>query len=186
MNSLELSSEEIVFIEPSCGDGRIILGLLSNASFTTRNASIAGYDIDQSAIERSQQNLKSVKSDKSVVLRCSDFLTLTQQDMLHDLNLTKETSDVVTVVLGGPPYTPKDLPEKFILHCIKVLHAEMIFFLLPKRCGKDGARVQEILNSSDEYVERWQFVNKELVNSTFDFEGRSVTQPSIMQYWYKK
>ena len=59
-------------------------------------------------------------------------------------------------------------------------------FMLPKRCGKDGPRVQEILNSGDENDGLWQFVNKELVNSTFDFIDRKVTQPSIMQYWYKK
>ena len=153
---------------------------------TSHNASIIGYDIDQSAIERSQQNLERVKCDKPVVLRCSNLLTLKRQDMMHDLNLTEQSSDVVTVVFGGPPYTPKDLPERFILHCINELHAEIVVFMLPKRCGKDGPRVQEILNSGDENDGLWQFVNKELVNSTFDFIDRKVTQPSIMQYWYKK
>eukprot|EP00956_Cyclotella_meneghiniana_P004290 scaffold5277_cov30-Cyclotella_meneghiniana.AAC.1 len=157
INRLELSSKEIVFVEPSCGDGRIILGLLSSASFMTHNASIIGYDIDQSAIERSQQNMERVKSDKPVVLRCSNFLTLKRQDMMHDLNLTEQSSDVVTVVFGGPPYTPKDLPERFILHCINELHAEIVVFMLPKRCGKDGPRVQEILNSGDENDGLWQF-----------------------------
>jgi hypothetical protein len=102
-----------------------------------------------------------------------------------DLDVTKEMN-YITVVFGGPPYTPKDLPEKFILHSIRELHAAVVVFLLPERCRKDAVRVQEILNDSNvENKRRWQYMNKELANITFDFKGSHVFQPSILQFWYQ-
>ena len=180
-------NKQLFFIEPSCGDGKILLELLKSQSPVLNNARIVGYDIDSSAIDRSIQNFSGLELSANVkytpTVRCSNFLTVSRQNLLQDLNASDE-SNCVGVVLGGPPYTPKDLPGQFILHSIQKLHAEIVVFILPARCEKDAVRIQEILNRDAEDGKRWQFVNEELANINFDFEGSSVIQPSILQYWY--
>jgi hypothetical protein len=152
------------------------------------NAAILGCDIDPTAIDRSKQNVEAFKmppalNNRRLTFRCKNFLSMTKDDVLS------EATSLWTIVFGGPPYTPKDLSEKFIHHSIHELGADIVVFLLPERCGKDAAGIQEALNSQPNKIsntrQQWKFVNKELANSTFDFEGDNVTQPSILQCWYK-
>lgn len=185
IHKLGHDGRHIVMIEPSCGDGRIVLELLSNPSHVLNYAKVIGYDIDPSAIERSIQNLDGFAMPTNVqhkpVFRCNNFLLLSRQDLDKDLNLTAESC--LTVAFGGPPYTPKELPEKFILHSIHELRAEIVVFILPSRCVKDAVRIQEMLNCPSD-GRRWQFVNKDLANINFDFKGSNIMQPSILQFWY--
>ena len=184
MNKLDPINKRFVFVEPSCGDGRIILELLNSRSHLLNDAIITGYDIDSSAIERSIENIDGFKMPSNLnikpVFKCGDFLAVSRQDLALPTG-----KDYITVALGGPPYTPKDLPEKFILHSIQKLHASIVVFILPTRCQKDASRIQSMLNSNPVSGIWWQFENKELVNITFDFEGSRVMQPSILQCWYR-
>jgi hypothetical protein len=187
IQKLNLGNERIIFVEPSCGDGRLILELMGQHSPLLDNERIIGYDIDPSAIERSIQNFSAASTSSpessKPVFKCCDFLTVTRTRLFLDLGVPKEIN-YTTVVFGGPPYTPKDLPEKFILHSIRELHAAVVVFLLPKRCRKDAVRIQEVLDSNVD-KRRWQYMNKDLANITFDFKGRHVFQPSVLQFWYQ-
>ena len=173
-----------MFVEPSCGDGRIILELLKTRSHLLDDAMIVGCDIDSSAIQRSIENIDRFTMPSNFnakpTFRCCNYLDASCQDLM-----IPKDNDHVTVVLGGPPYTPKDLPEKFILHSIHELQASIVVFILPARCQKDAPRIQGILNRHISIGGGWQFANRDLANITFDFEGSRIMQPSILQYWYK-
>ena len=193
IHDLDHSTRSIVFVEPSCGDGRIIVELLNLRTCALNVERIIGYDIDPSVVKKSRQNLETfgIAMDMmdSPSFRCRNFLSISKQDLAKDLannqRLSAELNRLV-IVLGGPPYTPKDLPEKFILHSIHELRADIVVFLLPKRCEKDACSIQEKLNCRAPETGRWCFVNKELADCTFDFEGNYVSQPSTLQYWYQK
>ena len=191
------NDDSYVFIEPSCGDGRIIRKLLTaTKQMKDTSINVLGYDIDANAIERAEAKLNG----SQVMLECKDFLSLSRQDLLS--NIQHFHSDELTlsrkrrrpdnghekiIVIGGPPYTPKELPKQFILHSITDLKACIIVFILPKRCEKEAETVQQILN--DRRTDRkltWSYSNVELANIEFSFEKTTVQQPSILQCWFKK
>ena len=189
----------LVFVEPSCGDGRIISELLNaTKQLKANNTKIVGYDIDPTAIERAKANL----SGNEVALECKDFLSLTRRDLLSAISSTsltipeEETSsrkrrrvdddNGKVIVLGGPPYTPKPLPQQFILHSIQQLKAEIVVFILPERCKKDADQLQQTLNNTtNEASRKWIYSNTELENIDFSFEQSTIQQPSVLQCWYQ-
>ncbi|KAL3793954.1 hypothetical protein HJC23_009437 [Cyclotella cryptica] len=191
IHDLHYINRDIVFVEPSCGDGRIIIELLNARPCALNVERIIGYDIDPSVVAKSRQNFETLcctmELMNSPLLRCTNFLSLSKQDLALDLVNNHRVPiqlNRLVIVAGGPPYTPKNLPEKFILHSIHELHADIVIFILPKRCEKDAISIKEKLNRHANG--RWCFVNRELADSTFDFEGNFVSQPSTLQYWYQK
>ena len=201
-----MNNEHVVFLEPSCGDGRLITELIRKTSESCTPQCIIGYDIDPLAIKKSQSNLQG---SSGVVLRCRDFLSLDRKQLLSELSHFDANSNKnVTIprkrircdeskrgiaeiceqkniiVIGGPPYSPKSLPEQFILHSIKELKAEVVVFILPQRCQRDADKIEKFLNAHVD--QQWSYVNKELRNSLFYFQDTIITQPSILQYWYKR
>ncbi|KAL7551062.1 hypothetical protein ACHAWF_014263 [Thalassiosira exigua] len=172
LSSMEHIDGRLVFLEPSCGDGRILNGLLEaldKPGFGTRR--VVGLDIDPVSIEKAKERL----SQSTVTLLCADFLSLEKHIILSRVH----KPDEVLVVLGGPPYTPKYLPKQFILHSITKLNAEVVAFILPKRCARDADDIQKELSG-------YCYTNSDLANMLFSFEGRTVPQPSILQCWHKK
>ena len=193
------NDDSYVFIEPSCGDGRIISKLLTaTKQMKDGSINVLGYDIDANAIERAKTKLNGSK----VLLECKDFLSLSRQDLLSRVQHFHSPNDELTlsrkrrrpdnghekiIVIGGPPYTPKELPKQFILHSITNLKADIVVFILPQRCEKEAAQIQQILNDrrTDGNL-RWSYSNTELANIEFSFEKITVQQPSILQSWFKK
>ena len=192
------NDDSYVFIEPSCGDGRIISKLLTaTKQMKDTSINVLGYDIDANAIERAKTKLNG----SQVMLECKDFLSLSRQDLLSNIQNFHSSNDESTssrkrrrpdnghekiIVIGGPPYTPKELPKQFILHSIN-LKADIVVFILPKRCEKEAVQIQQILNDrrTDEKL-TWSYSNVELANIEFSFEKTTVQQPSILQCWFKK
>jgi hypothetical protein len=170
-------SGSIVFLEPSCGDGRILRELLQTTKdFVGSNAAYVGIEIDPNAIEKSKQKLNGSK----VTLKCADYLSLLNREQL-----SPECTDSSTLIaLGGPPYSPHHLPERFILHSIIHMRAAIVVFILPQRLSRDAEKIQKILNNHD-ISERWSFDNNYLENISFSFGEDTVPQPSILQSWYK-
>ena len=193
------TSGSLVFVEPSCGDGRIISELLNATKhLKADNIKILGYDIDPTAIERAKANL----SGNEVALECKDFLSLSFRDLLSAISSTSSTTpeeqtssrkrrradddNGKVIVVGGPPYTPKPLPQQFILHSIQQLKAEIVVFILPERCKKDADHLQQTLNNTtDEATRKWTYSNIELENIDFSFEQSTIQQPSVLQCWYQ-
>lgn len=191
------SGSQLVVVEPSCGDGRIISELLNTKKqLKAENVKILGYDIDPTAIERAKANL----SGDDVALECKDFLSLSLRDLCNCTNTTEEETSSrkrrrrassddnrKIVVVGGPPYTPKPLPQQFILHSIQQLQAELVVFILPERCRKYADHLQQKLNTNatKQSKRKWCYSNSELKNIDFSFEGSTIQQPSVLQCWYK-
>lgn len=193
------ANDSLVFVEPSCGDGRIISELLNaTKQIKADSIQIFGYDIDPTAIERAKTSL----SGSEVALECKDFLSLSQEDLLSAIARTSSNHTEVEalsrkrrradddnkklIVVGGPPYTPKPLPQQFILHSIQELKAEIVVFILPERCKRDAIHLQQVLNSSTfESKSKWIYSNTELENIDFSFEQSTIQQPSVLQCWYK-
>jgi len=195
VGSNDFSSSSLVFIEPSCGDGRILSKLLNaTKQIDADSINILGYDIDPTVIERAKAKLSGFK----VALECKDFLSLSRQDLLSSISPRTVTGEEASsrkrvraedrkvFVLGGPPYTPKPLPQQFILHSIQQHMAEIIVFILPERCKKDADHIQQILNSTrPDWAASWHYSHTELANIDFSFEQASVQQPSVLQCWYQ-
>ena len=195
------TNDSLVFVEPSCGDGRIISELLNATKHIKANSiKILGYDIDPTAIERAKTSL----SGSEVALECKDFLSLSKQELLSKIALTSSThteeeassrkrrradddDNGKVIIIGGPPYTPKPLPQQFILRSIQELKAEIVVFILPERCKRDADHLQQVLNSTtNEATSEWLYSNTELENIDFSFEESTIQQPSVLQCWYKR
>jgi len=76
---------DLVFIEPSCGDGRIIKELISSLNHVRNRYCVLGYDIDEIAIKSCQEKLLSRTRDENsnqLFLHCCNFLDLTIEDIL--------------------------------------------------------------------------------------------------------
>lgn len=195
-----------MFLEPSCGDGRLINELLRTTDRRTTPTAILGCDIDPSAVEKAQHNLQGT----GVIIKCQDFLSTDRQQLLlgamesdtknsplkrrrlvigdynFDDRLAETIDDLKLVVIGGPPYTPKSLPEKFILHSVLTLGAEIVVFIVPERCRYEVDKIKKVLNANiAEGENRWYCICKDLQNSLFSFQDNVITQPSILQYWSK-
>ena len=154
--------------------------LLQSTEYKRSNVKgILGIDIDPIAIEKARAKLGQMKD---TTLRCADFLSLERGQLFSDMPINHETT---LVAVGGPPYTPKNLPEKFVLHSILEMRAEVVVFILPKRCEKDAEAIKERLNARSN-CENFCYSNSDLENITFSFEDATVQQPSILQCWYRQ
>ena len=180
---------------------------------TSRNGSlhhhhlplILGYDIDKNAIEKCEAMLSKKRTETHskpiprVSLYCCNFLSLTQDKILSHVKAQRkkdiDDKGLRFIFLGGPPYSTgcgsgenigRDLPSQFVLHSIH-LDAVFISFLLPSRCNfliqalKDIVNDTKKENASDHST--WQCETHELEESFFNFQGRSVKQPSCLHCW---
>ncbi len=208
-----INYEKIVFLEPSCGDGRLINELLRTNDERTTPRCIIGCEIDPSAVEKARLNLQGT----GVIVKCQDFLSTDKHQLFFgvleserssnltgtefpfkrrrrviddnnvDDGVTETTDDLKLVVIGGPPYTPKSSPEKFILHSIQTLNAEIVVFIVPERSRNEADRIKTVLNVNiAEGESRWCCECKDLGKSLFSFQDTIVSQPSILQYWWRK
>ncbi len=155
--------------------------LSQSTEYTRSNVKgILGIDIDPISVEKARSKLGQMQEIKFV---CADFLSLDREQLFSDMPIHNERSRLVAV--GGPPYTPKHLPEKFILHSILGMGAEVVVFILPKRCEKDAEAVKKNLNVCSD-CESYCYLNRELENISFSFEDTTVPQPSILQCWFRQ
>ena len=200
----------IVFIEPSCGDGRIFFSLMEHLRLNPVDAAcvgcVLGFDIDDRAVEACRTRIRQYRDTAGlppVRVQQADFLKLTKggvQQLVadackgHDLAL----DGTAVICFGGPPYSlgplmredgagnnesssqrGLDLPEQFLRRCMIELECCGISFLLPKRSGEDAEALSKHLPRG------WNYRNTSLAESSFDFRGKMVIQPSVLQTWEK-
>ena len=172
---MKLKPDECIFVEPSCGDGRILFKFLSSLTSNLSELRIVGYDIDPHAVQASRRilwstcssSLSSLTSNntttviRTVPIHCRDFLSTTIKDVLQDTSeTTMNASDEANqrrhlIVLGGPPYSvnrgygehaiQRDLPKRFILHSLLQLRASVVVFILPRRCEQEARETYQDL-----------------------------------------
>lgn len=186
-----------VFVEPSCGDGRILLELLNLLSATDNSTPffILAFDIDENVVIQCRDNLSKVKTPCQLInmkiVRC-DFLELTSDALASYIQppITIDTSHHL-VFLGNPPYTSgtgtgkdikRNLPSEFIIHCAE-LRAEFLSFVVPERSAKTVDDTKQSLVEKTQHI--WNCHSHNLDKSVFYFQGQQITQPSIIQCWSK-
>ena len=94
-------SGSCLFIEPSCGDGRV----LHQLARTYPNCSVIGNDIDESMVHISRKLLSNLDGTvtKTLVLH-GDFLKTTRKTFVDNKN-NNNLVEKELIVVGGPPYT---------------------------------------------------------------------------------
>lgn len=200
-------ARRVVFIEPSCGDGRVLECLMerlfSSPSDMANVCCVLGFDIDDRAVHACQSRVHQSNCDNAGTLPISiqqkDFLELTRSELQTHIAETSQGQEDNTacVFLGGPPYTlgplvdgfernkesskrGLDLPMRFLRQCMNELEGCGISFLLPERCEKDAETLYR------ELPRGWKFINTKITESSFDFRGKMISQPSILQQWMKE
>ncbi len=171
--------QRLLFVEPSCGHGDVLEALvsqLSESNVASNRVAILAFDIDPNAIEKSRERKLSAPI-YSITYVCHDFLGTTRPSDCQGQRI---------VCIGGPPYTTgqgnlsniqRDLPARFVHHCIEEWGAYVVSFLMPARYRK---AIIDVTN-------RYQCETLELESSTFYFQGETqVTQPSIAQCYFEK
>lgn len=115
--ALQLAYESLVdvdsvcFVEPSCGDGRILKSLLQRGA-----NNVVGCDIDQVVAQQADQAVRAaLRPNQRAAVVVQDFLTTTRETFLSiaapttsehtDENTVEYTTVGRVVVIGGPPYS---------------------------------------------------------------------------------
>lgn len=188
------SNDIIVFVEPSCGDGRIIMQLSKSLlSISAIDFYILACDLDKGALQKCQDNLSNLElfnEGKIVLLHC-DYLKTSASYFLSHIN-TKSGKDIKGwIVVGNPPYSSgvgdgqfidRDLPKRFITHSVVELGAVLVSFLLPQRYRREESSIQQMIAEKTSGL--WTCKCQELEDSRFNFEEKLFRQPSIIQSWY--
>lgn len=184
-----------VFVEPSCGDGRILQQLIESIPLDTSQLHcILAYDIDNHLIARCKEKYKS-SAEISVSIECTNFLELTHAKLQEDIHKIRHTTENFHVVfVGNPPYSSgagsgsginRNLPSQFILHSITSLGAIYVSLIVPKRCNKKGDVEETLKLLEKETKVAWTCDSHELENCLFTFQDDVVKQPSVLQCWSK-
>ena len=164
---------------------------------------VLGFDIDDRAVEACQMRMRQYRDCAGlppVLVQQADFLELTNrevQQLVADACKGQTNDNTAVICFGGPPYSlgplvrddgtgnnessqrGLDLPEQFLRRCMIELECCGISFLLPERSGEDAEALSRCLP-------RWKFHNTTLSENSFDFMGKLVIQPSILQCWEKE
>lgn len=202
----------IIFVEPSCGDGRIVECLMerlrSNPIAMACVGCVLGFDIDDRAVEACQRRIHSyVYGDTAglppVLAKRADFLKLTRIELeKYVAEACKGQSNGIAVIcFGGPPYSlgplTRDHGEAGAGNAESLQRGLDLPEKFLRRCiiELQGCGISFLLperSSGDaevlckELPDVWKIHNTELADSSFYFRGKVVTQPSILQCWSKE
>jgi len=198
---------EILLVEPSFGDGRLLRKMLDFATSNLHSANLGittlrllGIEIDPvvsaAAISRAASSLTSLPQGVELQLLIHDFLQTTSEQLAIP---TLPTSRVI--VVGSPPYTigggtgdlntegsaaadtGRDLPLNFLVHSAAILHAHSIIFLMPQRCSKPKFLDRALQDMQTESGSEWVLSLEQPADSVFDFVGRQISQPVVIQVY---
>lgn len=152
-----------------------LLEQLDSTSIPRFPFSIVANDIDDTAIQQCQQHSLA----GTVQWKTSSFFDTVRPTTRGTEDALEST---VVVCIGGPPYTTgagsetmeRDLPQRFLNHCLSEWDAMFVAFLLPKRYDTKPLDVPQ----------HWTVRTEELSSCTFYFRGNErVTQPSVLQVY---
>lgn len=199
--ALKCPQEHTIFVEPSCGDGRLLVALAARPAVTA----IVGCELDPGMASRALEACRSSSHSRKCSVYSRDFLATTRLDLIP---VERRGLNTDVVVCGGPPYTAgggdgslvssgdpsadtgRDLPLQFIRHAACVLGARLIVYLLPPRCGEpafiDRTKANFLCKNGEALShvgDEWNVVTLQAPNNEFDFCGRIIRQPSIIQIW---
>ncbi|KAE8889500.1 hypothetical protein PF005_g259 [Phytophthora fragariae] len=185
----------VVWLEPSCGDGRFLTALLQAGA-----THVVGYEIDDKLHPRAQRNVqqaaaaanKDGSEEARAQISLGDFLAST----------SSVPADKFVVAIGNPPFGAKggdgsDLVHHFFRHAAREWRARVIAFIVPERCSRQPFVETTLLqlhsgneDGGDNAIMRWELVTElPLTDHQFEFgEGdtlKRVRQPSVLQIFVR-
>lgn len=190
------TSMNSLYIEPSCGDGRVLLQVA--LQLQSVNSHIYGCDIDMNMICKTKALVSKHKLTNTYTI-CGNYINSTLADYVTT-GLDNTTKYSKIVVFGNPPYTicstdddidasinmiddrDRDYILLFIVHSANIINAQKIVFIVPCRCNRIEY-VEMVLGRINIHGRQWSSRSVPLVNSEFDLGTITVQQPSVLQIW---
>ncbi|UIZ27423.1 hypothetical protein KXD40_005910 [Peronospora effusa] len=183
-----VKERDVVWLEPSCGDGRFLTALLrAGAQY------VVGYEIDErlhSIAEKNVQLSATSVPDEGSSVRA--------QVCLGDFLVSRSciTTEKLVVAIGNPPFGARgddgrDLVHHFFQHAAREWRAGVIAFIVPERCSRPTfieKTLQQLngLQSDETNLSSWKLITQlPLTDYQFEFRERDklklVRQPSVFQ-----
>ncbi|TDH67788.1 hypothetical protein CCR75_005473 [Bremia lactucae] len=178
---------DVVWLEPSCGDGRFLTALLRAGA-----QHVVGYEIDKrlhdlarNSVQQVAKEVAEVNEDSKIKaqVHAGDFL-------VSESSISKEN---FVVAIGNPPFGAKggdgsDLVHNFYRHSASAWRARVVAFIVPERCSRPSfvSATLRMLQDGEKEDIVWTLV-KELPLNDFSFEfgtgnsAKRVRQPSNLQ-----
>lgn len=192
----KFASDRILWLEPSCGDGRFVMSLLDAGA-----QHVVGIELDDTLCREARTAIEEYAQEQRVEIRQGDFLASQRQPVASALGEIPNAEQLV-VAIGNPPFGDKadatpstDLIQRFFQHAASKWRAELIAFIVPGRCARPAytqvtlatlhaaTRSDVGSNCNDE----WQLAVSEPLDG-FYFEFRStkrIKQPSALLIYHR-
>uniref|UniRef100_M4BJD0 Uncharacterized protein n=1 Tax=Hyaloperonospora arabidopsidis (strain Emoy2) TaxID=559515 RepID=M4BJD0_HYAAE len=191
-----LKQRAVVWLEPSCGDGRFLTALLQAGA-----QHVVGYEIDSKVQSLAEQNVRLAASDVAGVPRpfSGEGSSVQAQVYLGDFLTSRSCvpADKFVVAVGNPPFSTKgknrnDLVHDFFRHAASEWRAHVIAFIVPERCSRPlfvETTLQQLNRQqmdNETVVLSWTLAMElPLTDYEFEFGARKalkrVRQPSVLQ-----
>ncbi|KAG1699165.1 hypothetical protein DVH05_014082 [Phytophthora capsici] len=172
---------DVVWLEPSCGDGRFLTAMLRAGA-----RHVVGYEIDERLHDIARNDVRQAagtgEDSVEAQVYVGDFLT----------SKSSLSPDKFIVAIGNPPFGAKggdgsDLVHHFFRHSAKEWRARVIAFIVPERCSRPAfveTTLQQLQSDTD--TASWTLVTElSLTDHQFEFgtgdQVKHVRQPSVLQ-----
>lgn len=175
------SEENVVWLEPSCGDGRFLTALLRDGA-----RRVVGFEIDERVQRVAEQQVQKVltvagSDGAQAEVHRGDFLTSTRTTAL----------DEFVVAIGNPPFGARggdgsDLVHHFFRHAAIEWRARVVAFIVPERCSRPSFVETTLLQLNEAGSAAWTLsMQHPLTDFEFEFGAgdalKRVRQPSVLQ-----
>lgn len=196
-----LESERIVWLEPSCGDGRFVAALLAAGAHR-----VVGVELDSALCTVARAAVREYAPARVEICE-SDFLASKRTDTR--LAAAEEAGErdeqrrpPVVCAVGNPPFGDRvetasstDLIQRFVVHAAREWRADVIAFIVPERCARTAYTSQTLAAlasaedrdaASDSSADRtrcaWRVALSEPLESAhFEFRStKRIKQPSAL------
>ncbi|KUF79584.1 hypothetical protein AM587_10016823 [Phytophthora nicotianae] len=183
----EQQQRDVVWLEPSCGDGRFLTALLRAGA-----RHVVGYEIDEKLHRIAEKNVQQAATD---IYSTGEDGAIQAQVYVGDFLVSKSSvpADKFVVAVGNPPFGAKgsdgsDLVHHFFRHAARSWRARTVAFIVPERCSRPGfiETTLQQLQGDGGATTSWTLAT-ELSLADFQFEFgtgdklKRVRQPSVLQ-----
>lgn len=172
-----VSSERVAWLEPSCGDGRILSALLKAGA-----RYVHGFELDEALCRRARDKVQPPEGAVCSIQQ-GDFLASRRSHHNQDL----------LFALGNPPFGSKhdegrrdDLVLSFYRHTAVEWKASVIAFIVPERCASPSfvaAALEALSDDTSQTSTKWRLaLTQSLEGFIFEFMAiHEFRQPSVLQ-----
>ncbi|DAZ97599.1 TPA: hypothetical protein N0F65_002218 [Lagenidium giganteum] len=171
-HGLDWQSDDVDFLEPSCGDGRFVRALAAKGA-----RHVFAWELDRDFAKQAQAS-------------APPQTTITQGDFLGSRDPRAAAAQRHLIVVGNPPFSnpstaPPGTPDlllRFFAHLEQFWTPNAIVFILPARCAKQSF-VDLALAALG--PGQWSLASAiDVADSVFEFRGvKAYKQPSVVHVY---